>query len=277
MSKFCTNCGTNTDENNCECVSTVQPEVETIIADETTNTVSDETATPQIPNINFDPEKAAAAMNTAKDTAASGFSLAKSIFTDMIGNIHKDPSKENTNLRLVIGGGHLLTVLLLSFFAINYVTTMFLGDFASMISIPFSSTISIALFLIVVTALYMVIPAGICFVASKKYLPEQSFLDVLGVFSICTIPTTILYVLAAVASFMNLELATYFVCIATVTYLIHCYEAVISTTRQNRNSALVVLLVIISITAVVQYFVINAGSDMLVNQLQNAMMNSFSW
>lgn len=290
MSKFCTTCGSNTEETTCNCntISENDTFIENSVDATTENIPESATVTNQepatetapesnIPNISFDSEKASAAMNMAKDNAPGGFALAKSIFSDMIGNIHKDPKNEDTKLRLVIGGGHLLAVLLITFVAINLVMSMVLGSYASMITIPFSSKVCIALFLIVVTSLYILIPASVCYLASKKYLPEQTFINVLGVFCICTIPTTILYVLGGLGSLIDLNVGMFFVGVASIAFVIHCYEAVISVTKQNRNSALIILIGALCVTGLAQYFVIQIGSEALANQIQNAMMRSIGW
>lgn len=279
MAKFCKYCGTNTEENTCDCAP-AQPSQEESnqVTPESTINIEPKQETPvQVPNFNFDAEKANAAMNTAKETAGSSFNLAKNIFADMIGNIQKDPTKENTTLRLVIGGGHLVSVLLITFIAINLIMSMILGSYASMITIPFSSKVCIGIFLIISSSLYVLIPAAICYLVSKKYLPSQTFLNVVGVFSICTIPTTILYIVAALGSLIDTRVGMFFVSIAAIVYLIHSYEAVISTTKQNRNSGLMIFLVAICVTALAQYFVVEIGGEALANQIQNSMMKSMGW
>lgn len=288
MAKFCRHCGSNQETAPCNCstnnVTASQESGEKLT--QPIQQASQQLAEPMqqisnsmqqtvpinIPNVNFDSQKASAMLNDAKQTASSGFSLAQVIIHDMFGHIQRDPASENTKDRCAIGIGHVLSILLIVFVAANTVASSLMGGFEIENAIPLSSKIIMGLYTVFLASLYIVIPAAVSYHMAQKTAPNQKFVDILGVFCICTIPTTILYVVAAIATIIEVKFAMYIIGVAFIIYIIHINEAIITTTKQTKNAALITLIIALSLTGFVEYLSMEICNEKIAEQVQESMM-----
>lgn len=133
---------------------------------------------------------------------------------------------------------------------------------------------SIGLRLALIIGVIVVCTASITFAFAKKNNPNASYLDVICVFCLTTIPSSIICLLALLLSYISVLFAAIAVIMAIISWVMLCNEAVQVSVEKNKDICFWLTIIIIAIVmtvifiitkSVVQNYINGAARDIIDN------------
>ncbi len=194
----------------------------------------------------------------AIDASKVHLNNSKAMFFDFLKNPMEMMSKVTANQDkmspLILGILNIVIVILFCIIRIPYLDG----------SMKFGIGMRIALVLVAI----VIATATITFIFSRKYNPTIGYLDVLCVFCLTTIPTSILILAAFFISYVSIPLAALTVVMGLLSWIILCAEAANVCLKVSKDFSFWISIIIIGIVLLIAYAV---GKSIVVSMIEDTV------